>query len=267
MRNNDRSTSSLGEAVQQAVAALDLERMRNEYWAQDETVLLERFLPPEVVIDRLVPQVETLKPHVTRSLIPWVRKGGSVGFHTLMEKAPDFVELYRSPQLTDFLSRLVGTPLMLCPESDPHSCALYFYTEPGDYMCYHYDTSYYKGARYTVLLGLIQRSERCRLVCQFYRDDPARRTKELQVVTDPGSLVIFNGDKLWHAVTPLGAGEERVIMTMEYLTTQAMGPLKRIVSDLKDAFVYFGIWGVLRRALSSHPRSTPRANRGAGDPP
>jgi hypothetical protein len=30
------------------------------------------------------------------------------------------------------LSRLVRAKRSLCPESDPHSCALYYYTEPGE---------------------------------------------------------------------------------------------------------------------------------------
>jgi hypothetical protein len=29
--------------------------------------------------------------------------------------------------------------------------------------------------------------------------------------------VIFDGDRLWQAVTPLGEGEERIILTMEYV--------------------------------------------------
>lgn len=253
MSNNEGRISGLGDAIQQAVAALDMERVRREYWEQNEVVFLERFLPCEVVVKHLVPQIEGLKPYVHRSHIPRVRKGGSISFYTLMEKAPEFLELYRSSQFINFLNLLVGTRVTPCPENDPHSCALYFYTEPGDYIDFHHDTSYYKGARYTVLLGLIQRSECCRLVCQLYKDDPGRETRELQLATEPGSLVIFQGDKLWHAVTPLAKGEERVILTMEYVTNPDMGPFKRIFSHLKDAFVYFGIWGVLRRALSPRP--------------
>jgi hypothetical protein len=61
-------------------------------------------------------------------------------------------------------------------------------------------------------------------------------------------MVIFNGDKLWHAVTPLGEGEYRVALTMEYVTNPDMGPFKRIYSNLKDAFAYFGIKAFLKRS-------------------
>jgi len=62
--------------------------------------------------------------------------------------------------------------------------------------------------------------------------------------TGPGDMVIFNGDKLWHSVTPLGEGEERTVLTMEYVTDQAMNPFKRFYSNLKDSFGYFGLKAV-----------------------
>lgn len=244
---------SVGEAVEQAVAALDVERVRKEYWEQNEFVFLPQFLPRTTVEAALVPEVERLKPDLNRNYIPKHKKGGSVSYFTLIEKAPVFLELYRSPAFVRFLSRLVGTRLMLCPDHDPHSCALYYYTEPGDHIGFHYDTSYYKGARYTILMGLVDRSELCRLVCQLYKDDPSRETKELSLATAPGDVVIFNGDKLWHAVTPLGEGEERVALTLEYVTSQEMGAFKRLYSNLKDAFAYFGIRAVFKRPGPAAP--------------
>ena len=98
-----------------------------------------------------------------------------------------------------------------CPDGDPHSCALYFYTEPGDHIGFHFDTSYYRGARYTVLVGLVERSSQPACVCQLFKNDPAPPPVELQLATHPGTLIFFNGDKLWHsdhaASGRRGAGE------------------------------------------------------------
>lgn len=242
------STRTISAAVERAVAACDFERIKREYWDQNEFVFLKGFLPREAVEEHLVSQANRLKPELNRNYIPGHKKGGSVSYYTVREKAPEFMELYRSPAFLDFLSRLVEARLMLCPENDPHSCALYYYTEPGDHIGFHYDTSYYKGARYTILVGLVDRSENCRLVCQLYKDDPARESRELQLATGPGDVVIFNGDKLWHAVTPLAEGEERVALTMEYVTNQDMGRFKRLYSNLKDAFAYFGLRAFLKRS-------------------
>ena len=100
-------------------------------------------------------------------------------------------------------------------------------------------------------MGLVDRSTQCKLVCELFKDVPGKTPRKLELVTEPGDMVIFNGDKLWHAVTPLGAGEERIALTMEYVTNPDMGPFKRLYSNLKDSFAYFGIRGVFKRAFSS----------------
>ncbi len=237
----------LEKALEATLSSLDLARAQKEYWDQNESLFLTRLLPAEMVEECLAPSAEQLKAKVHRNFIPGQKKGGSVSHYLLREHAPEFLALYHSPAFIDFLSRLVGAPLLVCPEDDPHACALYYYTEPGDHIGYHYDTSYYKGARYTVLLGLVDRSPSCQLVCQLYKDDPARETKEVRLNTEPGTVVVFNGDKLWHAVTPLAEGEERIVLTLEYVTNQDMGRFQRMFSNLKDAFAYFGPGALLRR--------------------
>jgi hypothetical protein len=238
---------SLTATTEQAVAALNVESVRRQYWDQNECVHLEEFLPPSLVESVLIPEVQRLRSEVHRASIPGHKKSGSVSYFTLRERAPAFLQLYRAPAFIDFLSRLTNARLLPCPDSDPHACALYFYTEPGDHMGFHYDTSYYRGARYTILLGLIQRSQTCRLLCQLYKDDPQRETRELQLSYGPGDLVVFNGNKLWHGVSPLEAGGERVVLTMEYVTNPEMAFHKRLFSNLKDAFAYFGLSAVFLR--------------------
>jgi hypothetical protein len=241
----NEATTSVTETMTQALAGVDVESVRRRYWEQNEFVHLDRWLPRPLV-ERLVAEVDRVRPAINRNYIPRHKKGGSVSFYTLQEQAPTIVALYRSPAFLEFLAELTGRRLQPCPPSDPHSCALYFYTEPGDHIGFHFDTSYYRGARYTVLLGLIERSS-SRLVCQLYKNDPQRAPVELQLATDPGTLILFNGDKLWHAVTPLGEGEERVSLTLEYVTDPSMHPVKRLFSNLKDAFAYFGFKAVFRR--------------------
>ncbi|MBI3030928.1 MAG: 2OG-Fe(II) oxygenase [Candidatus Rokubacteria bacterium] len=229
-----------------ALDRVDVERARREYRDQNECLFLERFLPPEVVERHLLPGVDKLRPNVHRNYIPGHKKGGAISSYTLGEKAPLFLALYKSAAFIEFLSRLTGARVRPCPDADPHACALYLYTEPGDHMGFHYDNSYYKGDRYTVLMGLVQRTEHCRLVARLYRDDPARETREVQLAYGPGALVIFNGPKLYHAVTPLAEGEERVVLTMEYVTNPEMGLLNRFVSNMKDAIAYFGVRALMR---------------------
>ena len=231
--------------IARAVRALDVAAVRETYRRQNEFVVLERWLPPSL-IERFVAEVERARPRVHRSYIPRHKKGGSVSYYTLRAQAPAILSLYRSPALLDFVRAVTGAPAQPCPESDPHSCALYFYTEPGDHIGFHFDTSYYRDRRYTILVGLIERSS-SRLVAQPFKKVPGREPVEVRLATEPGTFVLFNGDNLWHAITPLGEGEERVSLTLEYVTDPGMAPLKRFFSNLKDSFAYFGVRSVFAR--------------------
>ncbi|TKB71122.1 MAG: 2OG-Fe(II) oxygenase [Nitrospira sp.] len=238
-----------GTALQQtesALKAIDIDPLHSAYWEQHECVVLERLLPPPLV-EHLALEAERVRPFVNRNYVPRHKKGGSVSAYVLRQEAPETMALYHSEIFRRFLSRLTEATLLLCPDQDPHAFALYYYTEPGDHIGFHYDTSYYKGARYTVLVGLVERSTHCRLVARLYKGSRNREIREVRIPMDPGTVVVFNGDKLWHAVTPLGEQEERIVLTLQYVTNREMGLLKRMFSNLKDAFAYFGPAALLRR--------------------
>jgi hypothetical protein len=230
---------SIASAIEGAVRALDEAQLQREYWDQDEFLFVPEFLPPAVV-EQLLGDVGRLEPGLNRNYIPRHKKGGSVSHFAIAADGPALLAFYRSDPFRQFLSRLVRADLKLCPDEDPHACALYFYTEAGDHIGHHYDTSYYKGARYTVLVGLVQDSS-SRLLCRLHTRQPGRVPRDLAVATTPGAMVIFNGDKVYHGVSPSQAGDRRVVLTLEYVTSQEMGRLQRTFSNLKDAFAYFGI--------------------------
>jgi hypothetical protein len=233
---------SVEDEIARTLRALDVEAVRAEYWRQNQFVYRERLLSPTLV-EAMVAEVQRVRPGLHRNYIPRHKKGGSVSAYTLAPEAPTIVALYRSPAFLEFLRRITDRPLVHCPPGDPHAYALYFYTEPGDHIGFHFDTSYYRGARYTVLVGLIERSS-SRLLCQPFRKQPGHEPLELRLATEPGTLVLFNGDTLWHAITPLGQDEERVSLTLEYVTDTGMNPLKRLFSNLKDSVAYFGFRSV-----------------------
>lgn len=236
---------AMDEAVKDSLRSVDVDDLRRRYWAQGEFFAFDDFFPP-AIIDELVSEVNTVRSQINRNYIPGHKKGGSVSSYILSQKAPATLALYRSRTLLALLNAITGESLLYCPDDDPHACALYFYTEPGDHIGYHYDTSYYKGARYTALIGLIDRST-SRLECRLHTKDSTQEVQDLSLRTLPGSFVFFNGDKLYHAVTPLGPEEERVVLTLQFVTNPEMTPIKRWFSNLKDAVGYFGLPALLRR--------------------
>jgi hypothetical protein len=248
-------TRAFAAEIDAALDRLDVPALAREYWGQDEFLFIPRF-PPAGAVGALLDDVRRLEPGLNRNYIPRHKKGGSVSHYAIADEGPALLALYRSERFRRFLGGLVRADLKLCPDEDPHACALYFYTEPGDHMGYHYDTSYYRGVRYTVLFGLVQDSS-SRLQCRLHTRQPGRAPIGLAVATEPGSLVIFNGDKVYHGVSPSQEGERRVVYTMEYVTSQEMGRLQRLFSKLKDAFTYFGIRALLRGRAGARVPSRP----------
>ena len=219
--------------------------LRSRFAAQGSFLYVDEFLPPAVTA-RCVAAVDAVNPFVNRNYLPGHKQGGSVSRHTLDAHAVCIAELYRSPQLIEFLSGIAGESLQPSPADDPHAYALYFYTRPGDHIGWHYDTSYYRGRRYTLLLGLIDDSS-CRLEYELHTREPGAAVVPGSVKIPPGGLVFFDGDKLRHRVTPLHKGERRVSLTLEYVTDPRMQAGWRFISNLKDAVAYFGLRQVFRR--------------------
>src|SRR5262249_49147743 len=116
---------------------------------------------------------------------------------------------------------------------------------PGDHIGWHYDTSYYDGRRYTLLLGVVDDSS-CRLEYVLHTRDPGMPQQPGSVRTPPGGLVFFHGDKLRHRITPLTASEIRISLVLQDVTDAGMRPWWRFVSNMKDAVAYFGFRQLMR---------------------
>lgn len=235
----------LDQTLENSINKLNKIDQKKSFLDQDETIIIENFLPKEI-LNKIVNSLPSIEDKVHRNYIPNHKKGGSISRYDLDKHIPVIQKLYRSKILRDFFEILSDRKLIDCPENDPHTYALYYYTEEGDHIGYHYDTSYYKDSRYTLLFGLEDNSS-CKLECQLYKNDPSQETKQIDISLSPGTMVFFNGDKLWHKVTPLGNNERRVALTMEFLTNTEMNPFGKFISNMKDSIAYFGFKQVFRK--------------------
>ncbi|MGF6753447.1 HalD/BesD family halogenase [Paraburkholderia sp. GAS42] len=242
-----RATRDADRAVASRTHGFDTARLRKDFADQGAFLYLDDFLAPEVT-EQLVASARGLLDEVNRNYLPGHKQGGSVSRHTIDRLAPFIAELYRSKELIGWLEQLSGDKLMVSPADDPHAYALYYYTRPGDHIGWHYDTSYYDGRRYTLLLGVIDEST-CRLDYELHTRDESKADVPGSVQIPPGGLVFFDGDKLRHRISPMGANEMRVSLTFEYVTDPNMRPWKRFISNMKDAIAYFGFRQVFKQLM------------------
>ena len=231
-------------AIQEAVdalwrdrlASIDLAAARSQFLADGELLVLPELFS-EAYVTRVLSEIATARARRVR--IPLIHSAEHTGWRTLQRVSPHSAALYRSRVFLDWMSQLVDRRLQLKDEADDHACATYEYTRRGDHVAPHYDTcGCADGASYTQLLSLSDRSSQ-RLVVDLHTRDGGR-VERREIRTPTGTLVVFCGSKVLHSVTPLGAGERRIILSMSYASDPSMKPWQRLFENVKDAVLYFG---------------------------
>lgn len=219
--------------------------MRRRWRAQDQLVFVPDAFAPALV-DAWRHEAAAVDDRVVKNHLPLARKGGYVGYDAVRERCPAIAATYRSPALIELIARLAGRPLFVKPDADPHACAIHVYRDPGDFIAWHYDTC---GARkhtsYTALIGVVDRS-RMRLDCRLHKRRWLRRTVRMPIATAPGSLLAFSGSTIWHRLTEMGPGEERIVLSFAYRTDYRIAGVRWLGEQLKDAMVYDGVRAVRR---------------------
>lgn len=271
----------------------------------------EKIYPDQILTDqnwrKLRGQVKTLieKELVYVSNKP-VRQGGALSYHVLKEgKRTDVPEIYE--KMTEITRQIIGEPKIERLEDEAHACAVYVYEQEGDFVKWHYDTSWYRGRRYTVLVGLEneggyecgigsdglecrsdhdhanrneetvpERSKDANLPGKTLSEDsteasttadqwnllkgdktqcshavlefilPGEKTIHRMPIL-PRDVVMFDGDQILHRVTPNGKGDNRVVLTLEYLTDKSIHPFFHAVERFKDYAIYFGATGFFEK--------------------
>jgi len=182
-------------------------------------------------IDRLV--------ETERSYLPTHKKGGTVAYETLDAMAPAIVGLYRSRPLRDLVSRITGVAVEPTPTHDQSSCSVLFYEKPGDHIGWHYDHNFYKGRHFTVLIPIINRdSGGSRLSAA--RLHARLGGKDVEIATPPNRLIVFEGARVRHKVTPIAEGERRVVWSMTYCADPRNSAWQGMARRVKDT-AFFGI--------------------------
>jgi hypothetical protein len=193
---------------------------------------------PEPLLLELAADVDRLIA-TERTYLPAHKKGGTVAYETLEREAPEIVRLYRSPAMQRFISRITGIKLEPTPMHDQSSCSVLFYEKPGDHIGWHYDHNFYKGRHFTVLIPLINRGHgegglsAARLMVK-------RRREEITIATPPNRIIVFEGARVRHKVTPIAEGERRVVWSMTYCADPRNSAFQGVARRIKDT-AFFGV--------------------------
>jgi hypothetical protein len=179
-----------------------------------------------------------------RSYLPTHKKGGAIAYETLRAQFPSVVALYQSAEMIGLISRITGVAVLPTPLSDKSSCSILVYEEPGDHIGWHYDHNFYKGRHFTILIPIVNRNagadglSAARLMIKSGE-------REDSVATPPNALIVFEGAKVRHKVTPIETGERRIVLSMTYCTDPRNSVVQESMRRVKDT-AFFGLralWG------------------------
>jgi hypothetical protein len=174
-----------------------------------------------------------------RSFVPAHKKGGTIAYETLIASAPAIVAFYHSTNLKDFISRLVGVPIQPTPIPDQSSLSVLCYDKPGDHIGWHYDHNFYRGRHFTVLIAIANEGRAAGGLS--HAELWARIAgREIAVSTAPNTAVVFEGARVHHKVTPIRAGERRLILSMTYCTDPRSRWWQGVSRRIKDT-AFFGV--------------------------
>ena len=200
-------------------------------------VRVPNFLPA-AVFARLRADILHLQA-AERSFVPAHKKGGTVAYETLIGEAPSVVAYYQSPELMDFFSAAVGATVSPTPLDDQSSLSVLIYDRPADRIGWHYDHDFYRGRHFTALLPIVNEGSaegglsHAELVARL-------DGREVVVNTAPNTLVLFEGAVVRHKVTPIDAGERRIILSMTCCTDPRARAWQSVARRFKDT-AYYGV--------------------------
>lgn len=193
---------------------------------------------PGEVLDAAIREANSLSA-AERSYIPTHKKGGTIAYERLIERGSPLVALYRSREMADLVSRIVGLKVVPTPLHDQSSLSVLIYDRPGDHIGWHYDHNFYRGRHFTVLLALVNAGHgpkglsHGRLIAKVDGG-------EVELETGPNTLVVFEGAKVLHRATPINEGERRIILSMTFCSDPRNTAMQGVTRRVKDV-AFFGV--------------------------
>ena len=198
---------------------------------------IPNFLPDRQFTD-LVREVEALAG-AERSYVPTHKKGGTIAYETLIARAPSVTGLYHSEALQSLVSLTVGVKVAPTPLHDQSSLSVLVYDRPGDHIGWHYDHNFYRGRHFTLLLPVVNIGRSANGISH------ARLSANIdgagcEIGTPPNTLVLFEGAKVLHKVSPILDGERRVVISMTYCADARASAAQAVARRVKDT-AFFGV--------------------------
>jgi hypothetical protein len=182
---------------------------------------------------------EALANHhrVVRTFIPLHKKGATVSYEDIHLHCSSCLAMYHTEVVLSWVGDLVGQRVGPAGDHDQSACSILFYDQAGAHINWHYDFNYYKGRQFTALLTLVNKAGNAGYSkSKLQYKDPAGTVHEVD--TEVNSLVLFEGARVLHRVSPAEDGDLRVVLSMTFNTERRISRLGELARRIKDTAFY-----------------------------
>lgn len=237
------------------IAAADPQHLAREF-AREHITRVENFVTPDC-LQTLRAEALAHIPEMKRTFIPLHKKGATLAYEQIHALAPHCLAFYHDPDIQQWISRVIGVPIVPTPDQDQSSLSILCYSEPGDHINWHYDHNFYRGRHFTVLLSLVNErvegsgpsvagpttfdarpADTPLSQGTLQRRLPGGGIQDFD--TSPNTLMVFEGARVRHRASPVGDHERRVILSMTYCTDPRISRYKEFLRRCKDT-AFFGL--------------------------
>lgn len=207
-----------------------------DLFRRETLITVDRFLDP-ACLEKLRQEALDNLPRVVRSYLPAHKQGGTVSYETIHSHAPGCLALYHSPVMHRWIAEIVGAPVRCTADHDQSACSILYYMQPGDYINWHRDPNFYSGRQFTILLVLVNKAATGGASSSaLMRKHSDGREERIELAEN--GLVLFEGPRVLHKVSPTSAGDTRIALSMTFNTDPRIGLLWELARRVKDTAFY-----------------------------
>jgi hypothetical protein len=207
-----------------------------ETFRKERIVRVDNFLDDESLA-RIREEALDNHERVVRTFIPLHKKGATVSYEDIHRHCPSCLAAYHTDAFRNWAAALVGQQVGPAGDHDQSACSILFYDQAGAHINWHYDFNYYKGRQFTALLTLVNRGGEAGFSQSKLQYKDATGASH-EVDTAVNSLVLFEGAKVLHRVTPAAEGDFRVVLSMTFNTERRISRLGELARRIKDTAFY-----------------------------
>ena len=154
----------------------------------------------------------------------------NIASSTLVKELPEIEEFYTS--CIPIISEAIGEPVKTLNDTIKTRMTLVVYNQEGDFIDWHFDTNHYEKRFFTLLIPITLEK-----TCGNYQyKDENEEDVDVELVK--GQALLFEGDKVYHRGKMLCSGQNRVILSCTFVTSDSMNLWNYTMHKIKEVGIY-----------------------------